>query len=84
MSNIIGYELDWWENQNEDMDLAAKAHWTDTHRLVRPTAASLSAYKGWHHVLYHQWKLPHVQVALSYEAIQTPITEEYWVTRKII
>jgi hypothetical protein len=81
--NIIGHQLTWWENLNEDMDSAAKAHWADTHLIKRPTPASISAFEGWH-VLYHQRKLSRIQVELIYEAIHTPPAEEYWVTRKII
>ncbi len=83
MGIIIGHELDWWENQNEDMDLAAKAHWATTHLCDRPTAASLSAFQGWH-VLYQNRKLTRVQLAHLYEAISTPPTEDYWVPQKII
>jgi hypothetical protein len=83
MNRIFGHQLSWWENLNEEMDLAAKEHWADTHLLDRPTEASLSAFEGWH-VLYHKRKLSRVQVALIYEAIHTPKTEEYWVYRKII
>jgi hypothetical protein len=80
---IIGHHLSWWEELNEDMDRAAKEHWADTHALNRPTAPSLSTFEGWH-VLYQNRKVSRVQVDLLYEAIYTPITEEYWVTRNII
>jgi hypothetical protein len=65
------------------MDTAAKVHWAETAQIVRPTAPSLSAFEGWH-VLYKDRKLSRTEVALLYEAIHTPETEEYWVSRKII
>jgi hypothetical protein len=83
MGKIIRHELDWWENQNEDMDLAAKAHWATTHLCDQPTAASLSAFESWH-VLYQNWKLSRVQVAHIYGAIYTPLTEDYWASQKFI
>jgi hypothetical protein len=75
--------MSWWEDLNEDMDQAAKEHWAETHTLDRPTAPTLSPLEGWH-VLYHRRKVSRVQVPLLYEAIHTPITENYWVERKII
>jgi hypothetical protein len=42
MTNIIRHELSWWENLNEEMDLAAKAHWANTHLLYCPIDDSLS------------------------------------------
>jgi hypothetical protein len=83
IEKIIGYELSWWENLNEHMDFSAKEHWADTHLLDRPTAASLSAFEGWH-VLHQKRKLSCIQVALIYEAIHTPTTEDYWVARNIM
>jgi hypothetical protein len=83
MEKIISHQLSWWENLNEEMDLSAKERWADTHLLDRPTPALLPAFDGWH-VLYHQQKLSCIQVELIYEAIHTPATQEYWVTRKII
>jgi hypothetical protein len=74
--------LSWWENLNKEIDLAAKEHWANTHLYDRPTPASLSAFKGWHVLLYHQQKLSRVQVKLIYEAIHTPAMEEYWEKRK--
>jgi hypothetical protein len=83
MGNIIGHKLSWWENLSEQMDLAAKVHWADTHLLDRPSGASLSAFEGWY-ILYHQQKLSRIQVPLIYEALHTPATQDYWVSRKLI
>jgi hypothetical protein len=74
-TNKNGHIMDWWEESNDKMDNAAKAHRQQTQDLTRPNPSiPLSRYKGWH-IFHNERRLT---------PIYAPITKTYWIRRKHI
>jgi hypothetical protein len=83
-TNKNGHVMDWWEQCNDKMDCAAKAHHQQTQNLTQPDPSlPLSRYEGWR-FFHNNRHLTRIQIEHVYDNIYAPIAKTYWVRGKHI